>query len=262
MMQGLLKHLQIFVNIGEYISLVFRTLYISIRLPPRWALVRDQLYAVGVTSLSVVTLTGLSTGLVLATQSFYQLSDKGLSGITGLLVTTAMLTELGPVLTAFMVIGRVGGAITAELGTMKVTEQIDALKTLGIDPIRYLISPRMIAGIIMIPLLTFYSITLGIFGGYLISVYFFKMPPNIYFDPLPQYLGGFDVFIGLFKAFIFSIIIMSISCFKGMHTSEGAQGVGQATTNAVVLSYIWILFINFFLTLSLNVLREEIFWWL
>jgi phospholipid/cholesterol/gamma-HCH transport system permease protein len=261
-LQRILKHLQLFVHVGEYISLVMRTFYISLRLPPRWTLVRDQLYAVGVTSLSVVTLTGLSTGLVLATQSFYQLSDKGLAGITGLLVTTAMLTELGPVLTAFMVIGRVGASITAELGTMKVTEQIDALKTLGVDPIRYLISPRMIAGVIMIPLLTFYSIILGIFGGYLISVYFFKMPPQVYFDPLPIYLGGFDVFIGLFKAFVFSIIIMSISCYKGLHTEQGAQGVGQATTTGVVLSYIWILFVNFFLTLSLSVLREELFWWL
>ncbi|MCI0382123.1 MAG: ABC transporter permease [Chlamydiae bacterium] len=229
-----------------------------LRKPPSLRLILKQLFNIGVASLTVVAITGFFTGLVLAAQSFYQLADKGLTGITGLLVGKAMMTELGPVLTAFMVTGRVGAAMCAELGTMRVTEQIDALQTMAVNPSRYLIAPRFIAGIIMMPLLTLYSVIMGIYGGYLISVFFFGMSPNSYFDAMPIHITLFDFFSGLIKAFFFGILIITISCYKGMNTSGGAEGVGKATTNSVVICYVCILFSNFFLTIALNIIYDEI----
>lgn len=245
-------HVRFLVAIGEYISLLLDTLSSCLIKPPHLKLIFKQLYLIGVTSLTVVAITGFFTGLVLAAQSFYQLADKGLSGITGLMVGKAMMTELGPVLTAFMVTGRVGAAMCAELGTMKVTEQIDALETMSVSPSRYLVAPRVIAGTLMMPLLTLYSVVAGIFGGYLISVYFFEMSPVAYFDPMPIHITLFDFFSGIIKGFIFGILIMTISCYKGMVTSGGAEGVGRTTTSSVVICYCAILFSNFLLTMALN----------
>jgi phospholipid/cholesterol/gamma-HCH transport system permease protein len=226
--------------------------------PPHLRLVLQQLYDIGVTSLPVVSITGFFTGLVLAAQSFYQLSDKGLASVTGLMVGKAMITELGPVLTAFMVTGRVGAAMCAELGTMRVTEQIDALETMAVNPSRYLIAPRVLAGTAIMPLLTICSIVMGIFGGYLISVHYFGMASSSYFDPMPIHITMFDLFTGIMKSFVFGVLIMTISCYKGMKTSGGAAGVGRATTNSVVIAYCCILFTNFFLTIALNVFRSTI----
>ncbi len=247
-----------FVSIGRYVCFSYKILYTTISRPPSWRHIREQLYTMGVMSLSVVSLTGVSTGLVLAAQAFYQLSDKGLSSITGVLVSTAMLTELGPILTAFMVTGRVGASITAELGTMRVSEQIKALQTMGVDPYKYLLAPRMIAAMIMFPLLTIYSIMMGVAGGYFISIYLFHMAPAAYFDPIPLYIDYFDIFIGMIKSLIFSIIIITVACYKGIETRGGASGVGRSTTSAVVISYVIILFVNFFLTLSLHLLHSII----
>ena len=263
-----LRRMQIFARrvgflttTGEYISLTWGVLVAMCRRPPRWELIREQFYSIGVLSLPVVAMTGFSTGLVLATQSFFQLSDKGLAGTTGLMVSKAMITELGPVLTAFMVTGRVGAAMCAELGTMKVTEQIDALETMAIDPAHYLLAPRFLCGIIMMPLLTIFSIFMGIVGGYLISVFYFKLPPATYFNPMPIYVTNFDLLVGLVKAFVFGVIITTISCFKGFRTSGGAAGVGQATTASVVACYAAILFLNFLITLGLNMLRTLVEYW-
>ncbi len=230
----------------------------TMRRPPSLKLVLKQLYDIGVASLPVVAITGFSTGLVLAAQSIYQLSDKGLTSVTGLMVTKAMMTELGPVLTGFMVTGRVGAAMCAELGTMLVTEQIDALQTMAVNPHRYLIAPRFIAGTLMMPLLTVFSVVMGVFGGYLISIYYFDMAPNTYMSPIPLHVNHFDFFTGFFKGFIFGILIMTIACYKGMRTSGGAAGVGRATTNSVVITYVAILITNFFLTVALNVLHDAI----
>ncbi|MBI2743387.1 MAG: ABC transporter permease [Chlamydiales bacterium] len=230
----------------------------TLKRPPAPVLVLKQLYDVGVASLPVVAITGFSTGMVLAAQSFYQLADKGLASVTGLMVAKAMITELGPVLTAFMVTGRVGAAMCAELGTMRVTEQVDALQTMAVNPNRYLIAPRLIAGIFMMPLLTIFSIAMGVFGGYLIAVYFFNMAPGSYFDPMPIHITLFDLTTGIVKSFIFGILIMTIACYKGMTTTEGAEGVGRSTTNSVVIAYCCILLSNFFLTVAMNVMREKI----
>ena len=245
-------------GLGEYATLLVNVLKAAARKPPSFHLILRQLYEIGVASLPVVAITGLFTGLVLSAQSFYQLADKGLTGITGLLVAKAMITELGPVLTAFMVTGRVGAAMCAELGTMRVTEQIDALETMAVNPHRYLVAPRVLAGAFIMPLLTIFSMIMGIFGGYVIAVYFFGMTPTAYFDPMPFHITMFDLLTGIVKSFVFGSLIMTIACYKGMKTTGGAAGVGRATTNSVVLAYCCILFSNFFLTLALNIFRSQL----
>lgn len=240
------------ISLGEYFTLIFQVLFVTIRRPPSWALIRDQLFNIGVLSLPVVAITGFSTGCVLAAQAFFQLTDKGLASATGLMVTKAMMVELGPVLTAFMVTGRVGAAMCAELGSMRVTEQIDALCSMSVNPLRYLVAPRFIAGTFMMPLLTVFSCIMGIMGGYMVAVYYYGMAPNTFLDPLPIHITFFDFFSGLVKAFVFGIIIVTISCYRGMTTRGGAAGVGRATTTSVVICYSVILIGNFFLTLALN----------
>jgi phospholipid/cholesterol/gamma-HCH transport system permease protein len=252
------SRLHFLVATGEYVRLIASVTVATVRRPPKWHLIREQLYNIGVLSLPVVAMTGFSTGLVLAAQSFFQLADKGLASATGLMVGKAMITELGPVLTAFMITGRVGAAMCAELGTMRVTEQIDALQTMAVNPLAYLVAPRLLAGTIMVPLLTIFSIVMGIFGGYLLAVFFFKMPPTSFFDPMPIYISTFDLVVGMTKAVIFGILIVTISCYRGMVTSGGAEGVGRSTTSSVVICYTCILFANFFITLGLTLAYDSL----
>lgn len=251
-----------FNALGAYTLFVISVVAITLQRPPKFNLIRDQMYDIGVLSLPVVAITGLSTGMVLAAQSFFQLSDKGLASATGLMVAKSMLVELGPVLTAFMVTGRVGASMCAELGTMRVTEQIDALSSMGVSPLRYLVAPRFISGFTMMPLLTIFSCIMGIMGGYLVAVYIYKMPSNVFLDPLPEHITTFDFFSGIVKAFVFGVIIVTISCFKGMATKGGAAGVGKSTTSSVVICYSFILIINFLLTLFLNNSYEFLNDWL
>lgn len=246
------------VQIGEYMKMICETIKLSCKRLPSFHLIMDQLYQIGVASLPVVAITGFSTGLVLAAQSFYQLADKGLASVTGLMVAKAMMTELGPVMTAFMITGRVGASMCAELGTMQVTEQLDALRTMAVHPYRYLIAPRLISGVVMMPMLTIFSIIMGIFGGYLISVYFFHMAHSTYFDPMQTHIDTFDLFTGIVKSFVFGAIILTVACYKGISTTGGAAGVGRFTTNSVVITYCCILLVNFFLTMAMNILRGEI----
>lgn len=249
---------RMFASVGDYLQLIVKVIWVSIRRPPNFSLIRDQLYEVGVMSLPVVAITGFSTGMVLAAQAYFQLSDKGLASATGLMVAKAMFVELGPVLTAFMVTGRVGAAMCAELGTMRVTEQIDALRSMAVDPLRYLVAPRFIAGTLMMPILSIFSSLMGIIGGYVIAVYFYGMSSNTFLDPLPVHITTFDLASGVIKAFVFGIIIVTISCYRGMRTSGGAAGVGRATTNSVVICYSVILIGNFLLTIALNSSYEYI----
>ena len=235
--------------------LLIKTIRLCFKRPPSWSLILDQLFHIGILSLPVVSITGFSTGLVLAAQSFYQLGNKGLAGATGLLVAKGMLTEIGPVLTAFMVTGRVGSAMTAVLGTMRVTEQIDALRSMAVNPLRYLVAPRLLGCLTMLPVLTIYSAAMGILGGYLISIHLFGMSPHGYFDPMQIHITLFDISTGVVKALFFGFIISSISCYKGLTTTGGAAGVGKSTTNSVVISYSYILIINFLLTVVLNVIH-------
>jgi phospholipid/cholesterol/gamma-HCH transport system permease protein len=253
------KIFQAFSGVGLWALFTATTVWSILRHPPSWRSLLDQCYNIGVLSLPVVTITGFSTGLVLAAQSFYQLADKGLTSATGLLVGKSMLTEIGPILTAFMITGRVGSAMTAVLGTMRVTEQIDALRSMAINPLRYLVAPRVIGSVAMLPLLTIFSAIMGIYGGYLISVFIFGMTPQGYFDPMPENITSFDILTGMIKAFFFGLLISTISCYKGMQTEGGAAGVGKATTSSVVVCYIFILIVNFFLTIGLNALHIYFF---
>jgi phospholipid/cholesterol/gamma-HCH transport system permease protein len=248
----------IFAQVGAYVVMITQVIWVSLKHPPQWVLIRNQMFDIGVLSFPVVAITGFSTGMVLAAQSFFQLSDKGLASATGLMVTKAMMVELGPVLTAFMVTGRVGAAMCAELGTMRVTEQIDALRSMTVDPLWYLISPRFIAGTFMLPLLTVFSCMMGIIGGYVVAVYYYHMPHQSFVDPLPTHVTNFDFFSGIIKAFVFGIIIITISCYRGLITKGGAAGVGKATTNSVVICYSIILITNFLLTVTLNEFHEYI----
>lgn len=249
MLPWILRLLEAF---GDYISMTMQVIWLAFRHPPHWKLIRDQMYEIGVLSLPVVAITGFSTGMVLAAQSFFQLSDKGLASATGLMVTKAMMVELGPVLTAFMVTGRVGAAMCAELGTMRVTEQIDAMRSMAVNPLQYLVAPRFIAGTIVLPLLTVFSCVMGVAGGYLIAVDYYNMSSNSFLDPLPLHITTFDFVSGIIKAFIFGIIIITISCYRGMTTHGGAAGVGRSTTNSVVICYSVILIMNFLITIGLN----------
>lgn len=248
-------------SIGAFFTMITEVAYLSVKRPPAFHLIRNQLYDIGVSSLPVVAITGFSTGIVLAAQSFFQLESYGLTSATGLMVTKAMMVELGPVLTAFMITGRVGAAMCAELGTMRVTEQIDALRSMSVNPLRYLVAPRFIAGGFMMPLLAIFSCFMGIIGGYVISVYYYGMSPSGYLDPLPIHIDNFDFFSGLIKSVIFGVIIVTISCYRGMTTKGGAQGVGRATTNSVVICYSVILISNFMITIALNSSYEFIGHW-
>ncbi len=238
--------------------MIGRVFRVSFKRPPSWNLIRDQMYNIGFLSFGVVAITGFSTGLVIAAQSIFQLTDKGLEAVTGIMVTKGMITELGPILTAFMVTGRVGASICAEIGSMKVTEQIDALKSMSINPLQYLIAPRFIAFVLMFPILAIFNILMGIFGAYILAVYFFGMNPTTFLGPLPDSITMFDLLVGLIKSLCFAVIIVTISCYKGMKTSGGAAGVGLATTNSVVLNYSIILITNFVLTLALNLFHTAL----
>jgi phospholipid/cholesterol/gamma-HCH transport system permease protein len=215
-----------------------------------------QLYFVGVKSQSVVFVTGAFTGMVLAAQTYFQFHRVRMEHATLAVVSVSMCAELGPVLAGLMVSGRVGAALAAELGTMRVTEQIDALRTLAAHPIDYLVIPRLLATVIAMPLLTGASVVVGIAAGYGICRMYLGPFASYAYDNMVKYTGPEDVLTGIIKAVMYGAIIGTISCYKGMTCREGAEGVGRATTEAVVFSSITILICNFFLTLVLNKLLQ------
>jgi len=211
-----------------------------------------QLYFIGVKSQSVVLVTGAFTGMVLCAQTYFQFHKVKLETATLSVVSVSMCSELGPVLTALMVAGRAGAAMAAELGTMKVTEQIDALRTLATHPVDYLVVPRLLAAVTALPLLTAESITIGIGAGYFVGAFLLNIDPAYLLSNMLKYTMWIDVMARLTKAFVFDGIIAITGCYKGMQCGDGAEGVGRATTEAVVFASISILITNFFLTLTLN----------
>lgn len=212
-----------------------------------------QLYFIGVKSQSVVLITGAFTGMVLCAQTFFQFYKVKMETATLAVVGVSMSSELGPVLTGLMVAGRVGAAMAAELGTMRVTEQIDALRTLATHPVDYLVVPRLLATVIALPLLTIEAVAVGIGSAYLVGVHFLGIDAAYAWAHMLRYTDKRDILMGLTKSVCFGAIIALVGCFKGMNCREGAEGVGHATTEAVVTASIAILMSNFFLTL---VLRE------
>jgi len=217
-----------------------------------WRNVVYQMYFIGVKSQSVVLITGAFTGMVLAAQTYFQFHKVMMDTATLAVVGVSMCSELGPVLTGLMVAGRVGAAIAAELGTMHVTEQIDALRTLATHPVDYLVVPRLLAAHIVMPILTVEAIVWGIGAGYAVCVFLLGVDPAYTWVNMLKYTTNQDMIMGLIKAFIFGGIVAIVGCYKGINCREGAEGVGQATTEAVVQSSIAILIANFFLTLFLG----------
>lgn len=221
-----------------------------------WRDLLYQIYFIGIKSQSVVLITGAFTGMVLGAQTYFQFHKVRMDTATLAVVSVSMCSELGPVLTGLMVAGRVGAAIAAELGTMKVTEQIDALRTLATHPVDYLVVPRLLALHVALPVLTAQSIATGIAAGFAVGTFLLGIDPVYSWYNMVQYTDAVDVVIGLIKATVFGGIIALVGCYKGMYCGEGAQGVGRATTEAVVYSSIAILISNFFLTLALSQLFD------
>jgi phospholipid/cholesterol/gamma-HCH transport system permease protein len=219
-----------------------------------WRDVVYQIYFMGVKSQSVVLITGAFTGMVMGTQTYLEFHKVKLDTATLAVVSVSMCSQLGPVLTGLMVAGRVGAAMAAELATMQVTEQIDALRTLATHPVDYLVVPRLMAGFIVLPLLTAEAIALGIAAGYVAGVYLLGIDPIYLWYNMVRYTGWSDVASGLIKAFVFGGVVALVGCYKGINCGEGAEGVGRATTESVVYSSITILISDFFLTLALGAL--------
>ncbi|MGA3268191.1 MAG: ABC transporter permease [Verrucomicrobiota bacterium] len=239
-------------GLGQLALLAREALASLFRFKLKWRDFLYQLYFIGVGSQTVVLITGAFTGMVLGAQSYYQFHKVKMDTATLAVVGVSMCDELGPVLTALMVAGRVGAAIAAELGTMRVTEQIDALRTLATHPVDYLVVPRILAGIAALPLLTMESISLGIAASYFICVHLLGIDPAYLWVNLLKYTHDIDVVIALIKALIYGGVLTLIGCYKGLTCGLGAEGVGRATTEAVVYASITILITNFFLTLVLD----------
>jgi phospholipid/cholesterol/gamma-HCH transport system permease protein len=247
------KAIKLFEETGNLTILSYKTILWVFKKPFSVRAVFYQMSEMGVNSIPVIIITSLSTGMVLALQTGVTLEAKiqGMSQFMGGVVSLSMCRELGPVLTALIVTGRVCSAIAAEIGTMKVTEQIDALHTLATNPIQYLAVPRLLAGIIMLPILTLFSDFIGILGGLFISTTKLSMSSTIYVDSVFQYLKMPDITNGLIKTVFFGMIIAIVGCYMGFNTEGGAEGVGKSTTKAVVLSSMLILIFDYLLTAML-----------
>lgn len=243
------RHFIEFVRYAGGTSILLGETLFWIPVPPlRKRQILEQMSKIGVDSLPIVSLISLFTGMVLALQSAYQMQKLSAEMYIASLVALSMTRELGPVLTALIVAGRIGASITAEIGTMKVTEQIDALETLATNPIKYLVVPRFLALVIMIPLLTLYADAIGGLGGYLIGVYKLNISHSMYMKMSWEALTYKDIYTGLIKSTFFAVIICIIACFEGMKAEGGAEGVGKATTSSVVTSFILIIASDCFFT--------------
>jgi phospholipid/cholesterol/gamma-HCH transport system permease protein len=244
-------------GVQNYVVLAWKAVRFVFARPFYGADLIQQMDVIGVQSLGIVLLTGFFTGMVLALQSSVQLQTFGATQYIGSLVSASMIRELGPVLAGLMVAGRVGSGVAAQIGSMRVTEQIDALNTLGTDPIKKLVTPRVIAGLIMLPVLTVINDLVGILGGNLIAKLYVGLPTSFYWRTVWEQIaaGGFslgfipnDFIQGLIKPFVFGGIITTTACYYGLATSGGTEGVGVATTRTVVSASIAILVVDYFLT--------------
>jgi phospholipid/cholesterol/gamma-HCH transport system permease protein len=240
--------LRVLEQLGRFFQMLGRTAFWAVRPPFDVAELGRQMVRVGWDSIPVVFLTTLFTGMVMALQTFHGFARFHAEGFVGSVVALSLTRELAPVLTALMVTGRVGSAMAAELGTMRVTEQIDALTALGTEPVQYLFVPRVAASIVMMPLLVILGDAIGMYGGYLVAVQLLGANPITYIDNSFQFLEVSDVTSGIVKAAVFGLIFSLVACVRGYYTEGGAEGVGRATTRAVVGGSLSILFADFFLT--------------
>ncbi len=256
------KAIQDVIAAGHFGRFAWRSVMTSARSTTSrrtYPLVWNQMNLIGVRSVPVIMITGAFVGMTLAVQAYDQLAGMGLEEYLGNLINISVVKELGPVLAAVMLAGRIGGALTAELGTMNVTEQIDAIRSMGTDPIRYLVAPRFLACLLLTPVLIIYADLMGVVGGALVSFLQFGINSRAYWELSAYGVDFWDVAVGVVKGFFFGGAIAVISCYKGFTCEEGAQGVGQACTEAFVQSFISILALDFALAVvSKNI--YQIFW--
>lgn len=241
----LIQLVKMFGSISILLAESFKQMF---KRPLRIKLFIKQVEFIGYKSIPIVILTGIFTGMVFSLQSYNGLNNFGASSMTGGLVAMAVIMELGPVLTGIMVAARAGSAMTAELGTMKVTEQIDALDALAIDPVHYLAVPRILASMVSLPLLNAICIMFALLGGYTVVVMIMGVNEATYFEHMYTYTTVNDITDSMIKAFVFGIIIATVSCHNGFNTKTGAEGVGKATTLSVVESSVFILMFDYILT--------------
>ena len=234
-------------EMGHMFLFLLDALYTVLKPPFKIRMLLQQIRFLGNKSLLVILLTGAFTGMVLALQLFYILRKFGSVGLLGPGIALSLIRELGPVLCALMITGRAGSALTAEIGMMRISEQIDALTAMALNPVRYLIVPNIVGAIIVFPLLTSIFNVVGIYGGYLVGVKILGIDSGTYFSLMRNYVDMKDIMIGLYKSISFGIIVSWICCYKGFYTGYGAQGVSKATTEAVVASSILILIWDYFL---------------
>jgi phospholipid/cholesterol/gamma-HCH transport system permease protein len=235
-------------EVQDYVRLLGQIVRGLTSRPIYWRDIVEQLDSIGLGSLTVVLLTGTFTGMVLALQAGVTLDQFGARSMVGRLVSATMVKELGPVLTALMVTGRVGSGIAAELGSMMVTEQISALRALGTDPVRKLVVPRVIAGIVMVPVLTVVANGVGFLGAWIITVTQLGVAGSVFWNSVVLGLYIQDVWMGLIKPFFLGFVLVTVGCHVGLRTKGGTQGVGRATTNAVVAASVIVLAVDFLLT--------------
>ena len=235
-------------ELGSIGAMFVETVYQTFRKPFKLNYIFKQMEFIGVNSSVIVIITGVFTGMVLALQSYHGFRKFGGEGFVGATVALSMTRELGPVLTALMVTGRAGSAMAAELGTMRVTEQIDALTVMALNPVKYLVVPRVVAAFIMLPILTIISDFVGILGGYIVGVKLLGVNEGAFINKIIKHVELEDIYNGLIKAACFGIILSLVSCYKGFYTSGGAEGVGRSTTDAVVISSVSILISDYVLT--------------
>lgn len=237
-----------FETTGEILILFVRTLRCCRKVVQNRANIFKQMAFMGVGTLPIALLMGFFVGMVLALQTGYQLLRFNVQGIIGAIVGLSMAKELAPVLTGYLVAGRVGAAITAEIGTMEISEEIDALRVMGVDPVYYLSMPRLVAAVFMVPIIVIYVNLIGIIGGAIISSTYVEVSMKSYFDNLFDSLTFDEIFRGLIKAMFFGGIVAIVGCYKGFKTTGGAEGVGRYTTQSVVLSFILIVVFDYFLS--------------
>src|SRR5712671_3212602 len=235
-------------SMGDFIIFLAAALFYALQPPYKVRLLIRQMRSIGAESIVLVALIGAFTGMVLGLQGYNTLRRFGSEGALGTVVALVLVRELGPVLAALMVTARAGSAMAAELGSMQATEQIDALSVMAINPVQYLVSPRVMAGVISLPLLTAMFDVIGIWGGWAVGVGLMGAPNGPFFNGIAQNMSGHDILTGVYKALVFGVVVMWVCCYKGYHAERMATGVSRATTEAVVLSSVLILAWDYFLT--------------
>jgi phospholipid/cholesterol/gamma-HCH transport system permease protein len=235
-------------NMGRMGVFLGRTISCAFTPPLKLSWVLKQIWFIGFQSTLVIFLTGAFAGMVLGFQGFYTLNRFGSAALLGPMVALSLIRELGPVLSALMVTGRAGSAMTAEIGIMRISEQIDAIELMGLNPFRYLIVPKLLAALLAVPLLTAIFDVVGIFGGYMIGVKLLGIGEGTYFGEMANYVDMKDILGGIYKSVTFGALIAWVCCYKGYHVGFGAEGVSKATTQAVVLSSVLVLLLDYIIT--------------